>query len=255
MRNRENRGAAHLNYDGRRRVGQKPSRDTPNRDAPKISSRRQPFSLRRLSPLAFQRVQREPPPGRSPAAAAPAAAGRRPTTAASRGCRWPDTRTTARRPRRRSGSRSAPWPARDRRWSRARQRPPGRRARRGRPDGCCRRCPTCARAASVGPPSRRGRSGRGCRSWSRVRSASRRRRAVDGRVRANLHVVFDDDDAVLRDLVMNAIRPGAKPKPSLPITAPSCTTTRARARPSRTETRACSTLSSPIDARAEVTCA
>ena len=50
---------------------------------------------------------------------------------------------------------------------------------------------------------------------------------IDRRVGADLDVVLDDDAADLRDLVVACRRRArAKPKPSLPMTAPSWTTTR-----------------------------
>ena len=73
------------------------------------------------------------------------------------------------------------------------------------------------------------------------------RGAVDRGEGADLDVVLDHHDPDLRELVVAARRASrAKPKPSPPITAPFCTTTRLPSRQrSRTCTPECSTQSSP----------
>ena len=72
---------------------------------------------------------------------------------------------------------------------------------------------------------------------------------IDRRVRADLHVVFDDDVGVLRDLGCVPSGRLTKPKPSLPMTAPFWTTTRwPTTTRSRIETCECRTQSSPMRA-------
>ena len=144
--------------------------------------------------------------GRPRACAAPAACGRPPTTSASRGCRWPDSR---------------------------------RRTRPARPNWGCRVCavaitplpivrwpatptwpasvtpssiivlpamPTCAASSTFRP--RRDAVGDldevvdlGAGADARLADG----RPIDRRVRADLHVVFDDDAADLRDLLVGAV--------------------------------------------------